>query len=153
MQSYFGYANLCATGKDGACGPTLADIEWKDGGLSDLFAKVAAATGAPPTAVKRARAQSAVPLTFQVLAARSEARAEAFARRINDAGLGGVDGFYEAGSFPAINPTAHVVPGVDARGRKIFRVLVGAFLSRAEAVAGGAALKKKTAIDGFARAL
>jgi hypothetical protein len=152
VESYHGLADLCVAGKDGACGLTLAELTWEDGKLSDLFAKVAVATGATPARVKRARALGATPLSFQVFATRSEARAEAFAGRINDADAG-VNGFYSAGGFPGRQPTAHVVSGIDARGRTVFRVVMGAFLSRAEAVAGGAELTKETGIAGFVRPL
>ena len=94
----------------------------------------------------------AAPLTLQVFAGHSKAGAEAFAKRINDAGAG-ADGFYTAGGFPANNPTAHVVSGVDASARALYRVVVGAFLAKSDAVATGAELKKATGISGFARAL
>src|SRR5262249_26019597 len=116
------------------------------------FSRVAAATRASAATVKRARAVDAAPLTLQVFAGHSEARAEAFAKRINDAGEG-AHGFYNAGGFPANNPTAHVVDGVDASGRALYRVVVGAFLAKSDAVATGAELKKATGIAGFARAL
>ena len=84
--------------------------------------------------------------------ARSEKRADAFAERINRSSAGD-DGFYTAGGFPASNPRAHVVGGRDAHGHPIHRVLMGAFLTRPEAVAAKAELKKELGIEGFARTL
>jgi hypothetical protein len=152
VDSEFGFVTVCKTGKDGQCGATVAEIKWEDGQLATLFSRVAAATRATPATVKRARAVDAAPLTLQVFAGHGKVGAQAFASRINDAGAG-ANGFYTAGGFPASNPTAHVVSGVDASGRVLYRVVVGAFLAKSEALATAAELKTATGIGGFVRAL
>jgi hypothetical protein len=152
LDAFGGYAELC-TDQHGGCGATMAEIRWDGVRLADLFAKVASATGASKAIVRRARMLGAQPLTVQVLAARSEANAKAFASRINAAGAAGIDGYFEAGGFPATNPSAHVLAAVDAKGNAVYRVVVGAFLTKADADAARAELYRSAGVDGFARAL
>jgi hypothetical protein len=153
LQSFYSNATVCLAESDGSCGATLADVTWNGSQLSDLFVKVAAATRASPATVKRARAVDVQPLTIQVFAGRTDAAAKAFAARINDAHVDGLDGYYVAGGFPDVNPSAHVIAVTDASGRPLDRVVVGAFLSRADALASAARLTSETGIVGFARPL
>ncbi|MEM7606144.1 MAG: hypothetical protein AAF411_12385 [Myxococcota bacterium] len=77
-------------------------------------------------------------LTVEVASFRRRADAREYARALlarldgdedeaMDVAYGSLAGFYEAGGFPSNNPPIHVVPGRD-RGRRIHRVVVGAFL-------------------------
>ena len=74
---------------------------------------------------------------MQIAAVRDRARADALADRLNDLGRPdgplGAAGMYDAGGFPAANPTVHVVSEEDANGRPVYRLVTGTFLTRAEA--------------------
>jgi hypothetical protein len=157
VSGFGSYVSWCAEGADGACDMPLAELTWERGDPADLFAKIAAATGASPETIRRARALGAQPLTLQVFAAYDRARAEALATRINEAEMrdlnNSLNGFFKAGGFPGFDPSAHVLEGTDARGAKLYRVVVGAFLSETEAAAAGATLKEALGISGFSRPL
>lgn len=96
-------------------------------------------------------------LTVQVAATRDRARADALAARLNDEnhpdGPAGAHGMYEAGGFPSVNDTAHVVTELDASGREVHRVIVGTFLDRAEAERVAAEVAQRSGSLAFARRL
>ncbi|HJL14670.1 MAG TPA: SPOR domain-containing protein [Sandaracinaceae bacterium LLY-WYZ-13_1] len=106
---------------------------------------------------RRAALRAPAAFTVQVAASRSRARAEALAARLNDRrhpdGPAGAHGILEVGGFPADNPTAHVAPALDADGRRVYRVIVGAFLTRAEAARVAARVRPRSGTRAFARRL
>jgi SPOR domain len=141
---------LCGLPPDGRC----ESITWPSGRvkLRDLFNEVAMRVGAPPEGAARARSLSANTRTVEVLAALDRRSAERVADRIN-AGELELHGFYVAGGFPARNPSAHVVRATDHTGRPTYQVLVGAFLTRAEAERARAELRDAIGLDGRVRLL
>jgi sporulation related protein len=152
LDSALGEVTFCTTLPDGQCGASLADLPYSNDELPELFGKTAVVTHASAKDIRRIMALSIAPLTVQVFASKSEARADALAASIDAAGAG-VHGFVTIGGFPAYNSTAHVVAGRDAAGRPIHRVFVGAFLDRAEATSTEASVRKALGIKGFVRPL
>jgi hypothetical protein len=157
VSTFGSYVQWCTEGANGECDETLAEVTWERGGLAALFRKIAAATGASRETIRRAQALGAQPLTLQVFAAYDHARAEAFATRINEANTRdlnyALNGFFIAGGFPGFDPSSHVLEGTDASGAKLYRVVVGAFLTETEAAAASATLKEELGISGFSRPL
>lgn len=121
-------------------GRVLGYPEGKPHRLFAALARGLSATPAERRAAMRARADAR---TIQVAASRDRDAALALAARLNAAGLG-EHGFYEAGGFPSDNDRAHVVEAEDGEGRTVYRVLVGAFLDRAEASRVAATLRPIT---------
>ncbi len=102
-------------------------------GARALFDTLANSFEVPPK--KRAALARLAPSlwTVQVAAGSNREALEQLALQINDIAPQGAMGFYEAGGFPALNPVAHLVPGHNAQGKPIFRLVVGAFLQKASA--------------------
>jgi len=104
--------------------------------LERLFIELARHLGV--SREERLRALAApIGYSVQIAAVRDRARADALADRLNDLGRPdgplGAAGMYDAGGFPAANPTVHVVSEEDANGRPVDRLVTGTFLTRAEA--------------------
>jgi hypothetical protein len=123
-----GYVSVCAAG--GGC----LEREWDERALSRLFLDVAKDVGASPAEIRAARRVEGRVRTVQVAALATREAADVLAARIDDDGVGS-PGFYEAGGFPASNPTAHVLRATGARGETVYRVVVGAFTDAASAEA------------------
>jgi hypothetical protein len=153
LDSELGTITFCKTLPDGTCGASLADIPYGNEPLPALFGQTAILTHASPAAIRRAMTLTVAPLTVQVFASKSPGRAGAVASAIDAADEAGDSGFINVGGFPANNPTAHVVAGIDAAGKPIHRVLVGAFLARADAAAAEARVRKALGLKGFVRPL
>jgi hypothetical protein len=152
LEAWSTFAMLCTTTADDEC-TTYVEIKWSEPRFSELFRKVATATGASRATIAHAGALGAAPLTLQAFAAYDAARANAFATRINEVAGDGLNGFFQAGGFPAMNPSAHVLDGVDARGVKIYRVMVGAFLSQTDADVARTQLEELAGVQAFGRPL
>lgn len=135
------------------CGASLADVPFSTAPLPALFGQTAILTHASPAAIRRAMTLTVAPLTVQVFASTSAARAHAVAVAVDEPDDTRDRGFIDVGGFPATNPSAHVVDGSDAAGRPIHRVLVGAFLARADAAATEARVRKALGLKGFLRPL
>jgi hypothetical protein len=118
----------------------------------EIFREVADSVGASSERRARAFRIRVVPVTVQLLAVRNEASALSFAAAIEqtDSADGG---FFESGGFPSINPRVHVVSERDRRGRKLYKVLVGAFLERREARKVLYDLEREVGVRGFVRKL
>jgi hypothetical protein len=118
-----------------------------------FFRAVQEVVEARPAAVHAALQKKATPLTVQVAVGYDEAGARALARRLSR--LRPADqGFYEAGAFPGGNDkdVVHVLADRDDEGAPIYRVVVGAYLTRAEARATVARLRE-IGLRGFVRPL
>jgi hypothetical protein len=98
-----------------------------NGTLSDLYHQTARALRVNPLHELMVR-HAPGPTVWTVQAGSFASEAQAL-RQAETIGSSCASGFYEAGGFPAMNPTAHVERESDGR----FRVVVGAFLERAEA--------------------
>ena len=116
-----------------------------------LFDDVARALAIPAAQRAAALRITAEPYAVQVAATHDGAAAETLAARISQGDL--PIGFYEAGGFPADNPEAHVVKAHDASGAVIFRVVVGAFVDRADASAHAAEIATATGLPTLLRKL
>ena len=121
MTAEFGYVELSGSSRE---------LTYPDGTMDRLFRVLARELGVSPAERRAALGATSGAHTVQVAASRDRAAAEALAERLADQGE---HGFYEAGGFPALNATAHVVEGVDASGAPVYRVFVGAFLEGADA--------------------
>jgi hypothetical protein len=152
LDSELGTITFCKTLPDGACGESVAELPYGDGELPSLFGTIAVLTHGSSNEIRRIMALTLAPLTVQTFASRSERRADAVAASIDAAGAG-EHGFITVGGFPAYNSTAHVVAGKDAAGSPVHRVFVGAFLSRGDAAAVEASMRKALGIKGFVRPL
>lgn len=140
------------------------DVELSDGsslhvrygGLEHLFVQLARHLHISPQERRRALGARRG-LTVQVAASRDRDRAEALAARLNDRdhpdGPAGAHGAYEAGGFPSINDTAHVVTEPDAAGRPVHRVIVGVFVDRHEARRVAEEVASRSGTTAFARHL
>lgn len=113
-------------------GGTSSEFTWNDGQYRTLFDNVARNVGASPIGIQSALRLETPVYVVQAGAFVNETRARAQADAISQGDIA-EHGFYEAGGFPAINPTAHVVT-IRAK-RTIHRVYVGAFVNRQEAEA------------------
>lgn len=120
--------------------------------LERLYRVLARAVGATRTEQRAHLALTSMGYTVQLAATRSSGDAERLARRWNAAELG-EHGFYEAGGFPATNPTVHVIEGTDTHGAPLYRVIVGTFLDAADAERARAEVSAATGRDAFVRAL
>jgi len=148
LESFAGEATVTAT--PGGVPRTVAEISWGED-FEALFAAIARLE-ADSTRVRVARQQEAKVFTVQVFATRSEARASRVSEQLDRAGE--VDrGFFFAGNAPAANPAAHVIRETDARGRLLYKVLVGAFVDLASARASAQALTRQTTLETFVRQL
>jgi hypothetical protein len=128
------------------------DARWRDDELPHLFDAVARLTRPSPAVRRAAVSHVVVPRTMQTFASHDPAAAVRFARSINDRQLG-EEGFLSVGGFPALHDTAHVVDAVDAAGRPLFRVFVGAFLDGTSAQRAALSLAHDAGVHGFVRAL
>lgn len=142
-------------------------ITFPQGRYDILFSRLATRLGVSAQERRAARRAVVVPTTVQIAATRNADHARAmanqlFRRSFNHAlaGDGAGDdsfvshhGFYEAGGFPSDNRSVHVVEGEDASGAPVYRLVVGAFLDRAEAMATVASLRTEQGISGFVRDL
>ncbi|MCC7537102.1 MAG: hypothetical protein IT379_12850 [Deltaproteobacteria bacterium] len=99
--------------------------------LPGVFAATARALRSTHARRRRAMQARAELSTVELVRTDDAAFAARVAREIEAADLG-EHGFYEAGGFPASNPTAHVIGGRGANGAA-FVVVVGVFLDRSEA--------------------
>ncbi len=99
-----------------------------------LFDQVAALVQATPAVIARAKALRATQaITLQAFATRSLVTAKAVAHRINSAERRPSESFYAVGGFPATRRVARVVVARNASsGKALYRVLVGAYETRAE---------------------
>ncbi len=134
-----------------ACAEAHHDVK---GGFATAFAVTARNVGASPGTVRRARALGSEPVTIQVYAGAWQS-ARALAARIGeqqpeDAAW---TGFYDAGGFPAFRPAAHVVRATLPDGSVVHRVVVGAFLTVADAQGAQASLSAATGLQSFVRPL
>jgi hypothetical protein len=86
--------------------------------------------------------------TIQVLAARSEARADAYARSLDDRGVEPPDPFFDQACHPCLIPSARVDPGADG----YHRVTLGVY-DRRDAARRAAAKLRGEGIDAWARPL
>lgn len=128
------------------------NLKW-DGDLATLFEKVARAVGADRKARRDALAQDATAYTVQIAAFATQAEADALALKLNGkADSLETHGFVQIGGFPAMNDTTHVVAVAHETG-PVYRVLVGAFLSRADAEAAQTLVHAETSLRGFVRPL
>lgn len=116
-----------------------------------LFEAVARALAIPAAQRAAALRASASPFAVQVAATRDRAAAERLAARLSDAEL--PRGFYDAGGFPADNAEVHVIEATAADGRAIYRVVVGAFLDRSDALAHAPEIAAQTGLPVVLRAL
>lgn len=132
--------------------PENRKLRW-DGELSSLFDRVATAVGADRKTRRQALAQDATAYTVQVASFADRADADRAAGRLNDR-EDSIDahGFVQIGGFPSFNPAAHVV-AADHDGTPVYRVVVGAFLSRADAATAQAEVHEQTGLRGFVRSL
>lgn len=115
-----------------AIGEVETTFTWNGRSMAALFRGVAAVTRADLAMVRAAMSTAMQVTTVEAAAFASRARAEALAAQIAADGRG-EHGFLEVGGFPAENPVVHIVEGADAGRRRIFRVVVGAFVDVAEA--------------------
>lgn len=144
VEADMGYASVCVAAR---CSEAAARSSRPD----ELFATVATALGASWRARSLALRVTAAPYSVQVAAVRDRAQAEALATRLSELEL--PHGFVEIGGFPADNREAHVLDAVDATGRPVYRVVVGAFLDRADASAHVAEIARATGLPTLPRAL
>ncbi|AKV01353.1 hypothetical protein AKJ09_08016 [Labilithrix luteola] len=124
------------------------DVDWQDlPGLFDGVAKLQSDSAR----VERARAMNAQVYTVQIFASATSAGAARIAERANEAEVED-DGFFFAGDVPATNPMAHVIEET-VRGRRMHKVLIGAFLDRPAALRTSHTLARNLGIPTFVRAL
>ncbi len=124
------------------------EIEWSD--LRELFDGVAKLQS-DSARVTRARATSARVLTVQTFASATAAGAARLAEHANEMDIED-PGFFFAGNVPAMNPRAHVVEEA-VRGRRMHKVLIGAFLDRRAALRASRAIARTLGSPTFVRAL
>jgi hypothetical protein len=151
-----------------ACATTSVALDVR-AGFKAAFAATARNVGADARTMRRAGALAADPVTVQVYAG-SQQTARAIAERISnhqpggeagenwvgspdDEGAANWSGFYEAGGFPAFRPAAHVVRATLPDGSVVHRVVVGAFLTVADAEVVRASVEAATGARGFVRPL
>lgn len=123
---------------------------WKS--PEQVFVEIADSGGRDRERVSRARAKTARVFTVQAFASQTEAGAAGVAARIDAVELTDT-GFFFAGDVPASNPTAHVVEEMSARGTRLEKVLVGAFLDRRGASTLAREIRQKLRIPAFVRLL
>lgn len=131
------------------------DERWTPSTLERLFDHVAAATHASAATIASARTRSTSPWTVQIAAFGDAKSAEKLAERVealHDQGKITGRGFIDVGGFPATNPIVHVVPA-DVNGKRVWRVVVDAFLDRGEADATRDEIARVAKVQGFVRAL
>ena len=136
----------------------LGEGHWDGASFESLFSLAATLLRARASDADIVRARDAAPLTVQAFAAYDRRNAERVAAQLDaaaDATAGfALDGtFYSAGGYPARHAFAHVVRETDASGRPIYRVLMGAFLERPQAVAASLAVRDRLGRTGFVRRL
>ena len=128
------------------------NLRW-DGDLATLFERVASTLDIDRKTKRNALAKDTTAYTVQIAAFADQAEADALARRLNgQADSLEVHGFVQIGGFPAMNDTTHVVAVAHETG-PVYRVLVGAFLSRADAEAAQTLVHAETSLRGFVRPL
>lgn len=138
---------VSCTSASGACG-SVTEIDAGSADLRRLFQEVGTAFGASPGALRAAQRIEPALYTVQIFAG-SERGAKAMKKRVADLGAG-AHGFYEAGGFPSVNDTAHVLR--DSTSGALHRVVVGVFLSKADAEAALAEMRAQ-GLTGFTRDL
>jgi hypothetical protein len=124
------------------------EVEWHD--LEELFDGVSALQS-DPTRATRARSKTAQVHTVQIFASATRAGAERTAERANELDLDDL-GFFFAGDAPAPNPIAHVVEEA-GRGRRMHKVLIGAYLDERAAVLASRTLARMLGTPTFVRPL
>lgn len=139
-----GYGEACA---DSRCVEMDEDVR----SPRALFHAVARALAIPAARRATALRVTAAPYSVQVAATRDGAVAERLAERLSRGEL--PMGFFEAGGFPSDNPEAHVVKATAADGQTVFRVVVGAFIDRDEALAHVDEIAALTGLPTLLRAL
>lgn len=128
------------------------NLKW-NGDLATLFDRVAKAVGADRKTRLHALEQDTTAYTVQIAAFATQAEADALALKLNgQADSLETHGFVQIGGFPAMNDTTHVV-AVSHETGPVYRVIVGAFLSRADAEAAQAHVHEETSLRGFVRPL
>lgn len=144
LESDMGYGSVCI-------GERCSEVVVRSMRPQALFSAVATALHVPWMARAAALGVDATPYAVQVAASRDRAAADALAARLS--GLDLPMGFVEIGGFPADNPEAHVIDGVDGAGLPVYRIVVGAFLDRAEASAHADEIAQATGMPTVLRAL
>jgi hypothetical protein len=155
VSAWDGAVRVCEERSGPRATSCLGDDHWDrwDGRTFwSMFRAVALAVGAKPVAVRAALQRKATPFTVQVAVGYDERGARALARRFNQTHPAD-HGFYEAGGFPADNDVVHVMADRDDEGAPIFRVVVGAYLTRAEAQATVVRVRAAAGLQGFVRPL
>ena len=109
-----------------------ATLRWNQRSFPALFDRIATALRIGARARARARATLVPVSTVQVASYLQRNQAEAVARRLSDHQRC-EHGFLEVGGMPADNPRAHVLEETGADGRRLYRVVVGAFIDPGEA--------------------
>lgn len=137
--------NLLCPGTDDA---TDDCVELKKSAPEEIFEEIAQHLKRPAKVVQAARTLKTGAWTVQ-LAAGDLLPLRKRADEINGALRFRATGFAEYGGFPADNPIAFVVP----RSQEHHALILGTFLTAAEAHAAVAALAKDHAITGYARPL
>ncbi|MFT5357307.1 MAG: hypothetical protein ACI9KE_004541 [Polyangiales bacterium] len=137
-----------------------AEIDYPAGRFDLLFARVARKLGLERQARRAAMQIGFDALTVQVGATRDRASADALAERLMQSDPGyssgsfaAEHGFYEAGGFPADNSSLHVLETTDAQGAPVFRVVVGAFMTMADAQVVAEAMRQAHGMSAYVRRL
>jgi len=141
--------SVCEGGSSDRC---LGGDKWERQTYWRFFRTVARLVKATPALVRAALQKRATPFTVQVGVGYDERGARALATRLNRT-KPAEHGFYEAGGFPADNDVAHVIAAQDDEGTPTYRVVVGAYLTRAEAKATVTQVRAETGVQGFVRPL
>jgi hypothetical protein len=141
--------DVCKAGSSSSC---VGGERWERQTYWGFFRTVARLVKAKPAVVRAALQKQATPFTVQVAVGYDAAGARALARRLNRTPPA-EHGFYEAGGFPAQNDAVHVIADRDDEGAPIYRVVVGAYLTRAEARATAAKLRTAAGLRSFVRPL
>ncbi|MFV8753757.1 SPOR domain-containing protein [Nannocystaceae bacterium ST9] len=140
-----GYVDL--TSESGTCSlidpPEIGDFE-------QLFDLVAASCQRSKAEIASAREQSASLYTVQLLSTREREAAEALIEELETEGCSW-HGFYEQGGFPSFNPCASIETATLADGREVHRVLVGNYLSRADAELDRRSIRADLGHEGMVR--
>lgn len=121
--------------------------------IEDVFDVVAEACNVSEAEVAAAAKLEADVFTVQLYSVADLAKADSIASNINYVRTceSSWHGFYEAGGFPSINACAHVLSTTLDDGRTVHRVIVGNFLTRAEANLVRAELNTQLGRDGLVR--
>lgn len=148
----FGRLEMCGAHGNDDFGCIEPDEQWRTD-LPALFEMVADMVQASPDDRARARRVERRPLTVQVAATGRRSARRLVSRIHRELRDDPLFGFLEVGGFPAENDFARVIPQRTRRGSKVYRVVVGAFLDKAEARLARDRIEQLVGLDGFVRAL